>query len=170
MAVSPRELIFYADAIIAVMTALVVITHRNPVVCAVSLVVHLCSVAVFFLLLDAAFLFAVQVILYAGAIMVLFLFVVMLLDPLGEGVAGRAGKVQLTGGVVGAALLLAAVARALPAITEPAEKALPEGYGGVWAMGKLLFTTYLLPFEIASILLLVAMIGAMYMGRKEPQR
>jgi len=167
---SPRELIFYADAIVAVMTALVVITNRNPVVCAVSLVVHLCSIAVFFLLLDAAFLFAVQVILYAGAIMVLFLFVVMLLDPRGEGVAGRAGKVQLTGALAGAALLLAAAARALPAIAGPAGESMEEGYGGVRAMGKLLFTDYLLPFEVASILLLVAMIGAMYMGKKEPQR
>src|SRR4030095_7784421 len=111
MDMSPGELVFWADAIVAVMTAGLVILHRNPVVCALSLVMHLCSVAVFFLLLDASFLFVVQIILYAGAIMVLFLFVVMLLDPGGEGVTGRTGRLQLGLTLGGALVILAAVAR-----------------------------------------------------------
>lgn len=165
---SARELLFYADAIVAVGTAAMVVMHRNAVVCALSLVLHLCSVAMFFLLLDATFLFAVQVILYAGAIMVLFLFVVMLLDPAGEGVAGHAGRLQLSATLVGGILLLAATARMLPGLAASAEaRTLTPEYGQVRGVGRLLFTDYLFPFEVASILLLVAMIGALYMGRKE---
>ena len=169
MGVSARELLFYADAIVAVMTAAVVILHRNPVVCAVSLVMNLCSMAMFFLLLDASFLFAVQVILYAGAIMVLFLFVIMLLDPQGEGVAGRTGRPQLTIGIVAAMLLLAGLVRMLPALGRAAPAELPEGFGQVRSVGVLLFTDYLYPFEAASILLLVAMVGALALGKREPE-
>ncbi|HEY3176789.1 MAG TPA: NADH-quinone oxidoreductase subunit J [Candidatus Polarisedimenticolia bacterium] len=167
---SPRELVFWADAIVAVMTAGTVILHRNPVVCALALVLHLCSVAFFFLLLDASFLFAVQIILYAGAIMVLFLFVIMLLDPAGEGVAGRVGKIQLGATILGAGLLLAATAKLVPLLPgghgQPGSP-LPAGFGQVGAVGRLIFTDYLFPFEVASILLLVAMIGALYMGKRE---
>ena len=169
MGVSARELLFYADAIVALMTAAVVILHRNPVVCAVSLVLNLCSMAVLFLLLDASFLFAVQVILYAGAIMVLFLFVIMLLDPQGEGVAGRTGRPQLVIGLVTAMLLLAGLTRMLPALVQAAPADLPEGFGQVRSVGVLLFTEYLYPFEAASILLLVAMIGALALGKREPE-
>jgi NADH-quinone oxidoreductase subunit J len=169
---SARELLFFADAIVAVLTAGAVILHRNPVVCALSLVLHLCAVAMFFLLLDASFLFAVQIILYAGAIMVLFLFVIMLLDPAGEGVAGRTGRIQLIGAVGGAAALLLIVARLLPALGgAPAGAAggsqLEAEFGQAAGVGRLLFTEYLFPFEVASILLLVAMIGALFMGKKE---
>src|SRR4026209_934065 len=107
------ELSFWADAIVAVLTAAMVILHRNPVVCALSLVLHLCSVAVFFLLLEASFLFAVQIILCAGARMVLFLFVGMLLDPGGDGVPGRTGGLQLGLALAASALLLLAMGRAL---------------------------------------------------------
>ena len=164
---SPRELFFYADAVVAVMTALMVILHRNPVVCAVSLVLHLCCVAVFFLLLDATFLFAVQIILYAGAIMVLFLFVIMLLDPVGEGVAGRAGKIQMGSAIALAFILLLAVARLASNVSPAPPRPLPPGFGRIESIGRLLFSDYLLPFEVASVLLLVAMIGALYMGKKE---
>jgi NADH-quinone oxidoreductase subunit J len=166
--VSGRELIFWADAILAVMSAAVVVLNRNPVVAALSLVLNLCSVAVFFLLLDASFLFAVQIILYAGAIMVLFLFVVMLLDPEGEGVAGRTGGIQLGLTLAGAAILLAGVGRTLPAVAHD-PRPVPEGFGSVAGLGRLLFTDYVFPFEVASILLLVAMIGALHMGKKEPE-
>ena len=166
---SPREMFFWADAIVAIMTAGLVILHRNPVVCALSLVMHLCSVAVFFLLLDASFLFVVQIILYAGAIMVLFLFVVMLLDPGGEGVAGRTGRLQLGLTFGGALVILAVIARVvrrLPDVNAAAGLPVAE-FGKVGAVGRLLFTEYLFPFEVASSLLLVAMMGALYMGKKE---
>ena len=166
---SGRELVFWADAIVALMSAAVVVVHRNAVVCALALVMNLCSIAVFFLLLDAAFLFAVQVILYAGAIMVLFLFVVMLLDPEGKGMGVRVGPVQLVLTLTGASLLLVGMARALPAAIADGP-VVPEGFGGVADVGRLLFTDFLFPFELASILLLVAMIGAIHMGKKEVER
>jgi NADH-quinone oxidoreductase subunit J len=166
---SGAELAFWADAIVAIVTASVVILHRNPVVSALSLVLHLCSVAVFFLLLQASFLFAVQVIVYAGAIMVLFLFVVMLLDPAGEGVAGRIGKAQLGFTLAGAVLLLLGLGRALPLLAAERPGTVPAGFGEIHAMGRMLFTDYLFPFEVASVLLLVAMIGAMFMGRREAE-
>ena len=164
---SGLELFFWANAIVAIMTAGVVILHRNPVVCALSLVLHLCAIAVFFLLMEASFLFAVQIILYAGAIMVLFLFVVMLLDPAGEGVAGRAGGAQMGLTLAGSAAFLVGMARVLPGLRGTTSPPVPEGFGQIHAMGRHLFTDYLFPFEVASVLLLVAMIGALFMGRRE---
>jgi NADH-quinone oxidoreductase subunit J len=172
--VTPRELVFWADAIVAVLTAGMVLLHRNAVICALSLVMHLCSMAVFFVLLDATFLGVVQVIVYAGAIMVLFLFVIMLLDPKGEAVAGRVGRIgsiQLIMTLGAALLLVAGILRILPALARsgPAEMtgAVPEGFGAIRSVGEALFSTYLFPFEIASVLLLVAMMGALFMGKKE---
>ncbi len=167
---TPRELFFWADAVVAVLTAGMVLLHRNAVVCALSLVMHLCTVAVFFVLLDATFLGVVQVIVYAGAIMVLFLFVIMLLDPKGEGVTGRMGNIQLFVTLGAALLLVAGILRILPALAVTnagGGAAVPEGFGAIRGIGEALFSTYLLPFELASVLLLVAMIGALFMGKKE---
>jgi NADH-quinone oxidoreductase subunit J len=131
-----------------------------------ALALHLCSIAVFFVLLQAPFAAVIQVILYAGAIMVLFLFVVMLLDPAGEGRAGRSGRVQTGAALLGCGALLAVV---VPAISHVGNTAppVPETFGGVEAFGRLLFTDYLFPFEAASILLLAAMIGALYLAKRE---
>jgi len=160
--------LFYLAATVAVLTAAVVILHRNPVVEALSLVLHLCSIAFLFVLLSATFAAVIQIILYAGAIMVLFLFVVMLLDPGGEGKAGRVGRIQLYATIAGALALLAALLPVLLRIGPAGDEgALPAGFGGVEAFGKLLFTDYLFPFEAASILLLAAMIGALYMAKRE---
>ncbi len=162
------EAIFYANAVFAVLTAAVVILHRNPVVQVMSLVLHLCSVAVFFVILEAPFAAAIQVILYAGAIMVLFLFVVMLLDPGGLGLSARVGKIQFLGTILGGAALLAAIVPVLLAIGEGgAAEPVSPGFGGVVAFGRLLFTDFLFPFEAASVLLLSAMVGALYLAKRE---
>jgi NADH-quinone oxidoreductase subunit J len=160
--------VFYFTAFVAVLTAAVVVLHRNPVVEALSLALHLCAIAFFFVLLSAPFAAVIQIILYAGAIMVLFLFVVMLLDPGGEGKAGRVGRIQLYATIAGALALLAALLPVLLGMgTAGDAETLPAGFGGVEAFGKLLFTDYLFPFEAASILLLAAMIGALYMAKRE---
>jgi NADH-quinone oxidoreductase subunit J len=162
------EAIFYANAVFAVMTAAIVILHRNPVVQVMSLVLHLCSVAVFFVILEAPFAAAIQVILYAGAIMVLFLFVVMLLDPGGLGLSARVGRIQLLGTILGGAALLAAILPVLLAVGDGgAAEPVSPGFGGVAAFGRLLFTDFLFPFEAASILLLSAMVGALYLAKRE---
>ncbi len=159
---------FWVTALLAVATAGVVVLHRNPVVQVLALVLHLCSIAVFFVLLEAPFTGVVQVILYAGAIMVLFLFVVMLLDPAGEGFKGRVGTTQLVATLLGAGALAAIVLPVLAAVGGgAAPPAAPEGFGGVTTFGRFLFDEYLFAFEAASILLLAAMIGALYLAKKE---
>jgi len=160
------QALFYLTAFVAVMTAAVVILHRNPVVESLALALHLCTIAFFFVLLSAPFAAIIQIILYAGAIMVLFLFVVMLLDPGGEGKAGKVGRGQLYATILGAFALLAALFPILVGY-EPSLPPTPAGYGGVESIGTLLFTDYLFPFEAASILLLAAMIGALYLAKRE---
>jgi NADH-quinone oxidoreductase subunit J len=157
--------VFYANAVLAVLTAAVVILHRNPVIETLALVVHLCSIAIFFVLLQAPFAAVIQVILYAGAIMVLFLFVVMMLDPGGEGESGRAGTLHLSATILGALALLAAVLPILIPVGRGVEP--PAGFGGVESFSKLLFTEFMFPFEAVSILLLSAMIGALYLAKRE---
>ena len=160
-----EALIFFVFAALALASALGVVLARNPVHAALLLVVTLVSVAVFFLQQDADLLAAVQVIVYAGAIVVLFLFVIMLLNlqvdprsfaPPGMLVAGGVGGVLL------ATLIVAAVLRA-PALTGPPVGA---GFGATEPIATLLFTSYLLPFELTSVLLLVAIVGAVVLGRK----
>jgi NADH-quinone oxidoreductase subunit J len=160
--------VFWVNAIFAILTAGVVILHRNPVVQVLSLVLHLCSIAVFFIYLEAPFAGIIQVILYAGAIMVLFLFVVMLLDPAGEGFKGRVGTTQLIATILGAGALAAAILPIVGSVgAGQAPAATPAGFGGVTIFGGLLFGDYLFAFEAASILLLAAMIGALYLAKKE---
>lgn len=159
---------FWVSAFVALVTALAVILHRNPVVQVLALVMHLCTIAVFFVFLEAPFAGVIQVILYAGAIMVLFLFVVMLLDPAGEGFKGRVGTTQLVATLLGAGALAAAVVPVLAVVGGGAQPpAVPEGFGSVPTFGRLLFNDYLFAFEAASILLLSAMIGALYLAKKE---
>ena len=157
-------------------SALLCITRRNPVVCALWLVVTLFALAAMYVMLDAQFIAALQVLVYAGAIMVLFLFVIMLLN------LGRPAPTDIKGPV---GLLLAAVlagtllfqlrvlggTQALP----PSAIQLPPGTlaatqareGMVGAVAGPLFDTYLVPFEIASVLLLAAIVGAVVLAKRK---
>ena len=164
-----ETVLFAAAAAAAVVSALLVIWQRNAVISALFLVVNLGCVAVLFLTLGGEFLAAVQVIVYAGAIMVLFLFVIMLLNPVA---APRrfASAWGVTGLVFALAVLFVAALwrgiRALPGATIPMAPA-PEGFGSAASLGELLFTAYLYPFEITGLLLLVAMVGAVVLARRE---
>lgn len=152
---------------VALVTGLAMLTSRSAIYSALFLVLNLCSIAVFFLILGGQFIAVVQVSVYAGAIMVLFLFVIMLL-----GAEHTPGKQHLPWqpavAVVLALALLGmtgyAVWRAANGWTAlsaaPAELA-----GSPEAIGKLLFSSYLLPFEVTSVLLLAAMVGAVVMTR-----
>ena len=157
--------VFVVLAALTIAAALMVVLHRNPVYSALGLVGTLFLIAVFFLGLDAHLVGFLQIIVYAGAIVVLFLFVIMLLNlqvdprsfaPPGMLVAGGVGGVLL------ATLIVAAVLRA-PALTGPPVGA---GFGATEPIATLLFTSYLLPFELTSVLLLVAIVGAVVLGRK----
>lgn len=162
-------------AALAVGSGLAVILIRNPIYCALSLVVNFFLLAVMYLLLRAEFLAAIQVIVYAGTIMVLFIFVIMLLNLGGEETRDKLRVLRPLAFLLGLVLLVEVVAalryRAYavenPALSFPLVSAPPAVTGGVREFGRLLFTDYLLPFEITSVLLLIAIVGAVVLGRKE---
>ena len=165
--------IFFFFAAVAVIFALVVITNRNPVVSALSLVVSFFALAVMYVLLEAPFLAALQVIVYAGAIMVLFLFVIMLLN-LQHQAEPHTRPVQQFFGYTGSALFGLVIVYYL---AKYAVMRLPSGpfVADARAVGIALFQAYIFPFEMVSILLLAAIVGALLLsgrtaGRvKEPQ-
>lgn len=163
---------FYGFAFLAVGSALLLVISRNPVHSTLYLIVTLFCISGLFALLNAHFLAVIQILIYAGAIMVLFLFVIMLLNL--KSVKSEFEKLfslKILG--VGAAILLLfevvfligkGSSMGLPGQASPELIAL-EG-GNTEIIGKLLFTVYLLPFEITSILLLVALIGAVVLAKK----
>jgi len=160
--------LFFGFAALLVVTSLMVVLHRNPVTSALFLVLAFSSLAGIYLLLHAEFLGMVQIVVYAGAIMVLFLFVIMYLNlqhdvETGLQIAVRRGIGWLTGV---AALLTAALLIRRGWALGPANEQLPEAAAGnVGALGRTLFSRYLFPFEITSILLLVAMVGVIIIAR-----
>jgi len=159
--------IFVALTAVAVGSALTVIVHRNPIYSAIALVVTFLCLGGYYILLQAQLVAAVHVIVYAGAIMVLFLFVIMLLDVRREeGSRLRVGGVQLTlGTAAGTALLLLLWATMAAAPGGGPPPPLPKG--NAQAVGYLLFTRYLLPFELTSLILLVAMVGALILAKRK---
>ncbi len=160
-------LIFYLLASIAVVSAAMVIMSRSPIHSAIYLVLTFLCVAGVYLLLEAEFIAMVQVLVYAGGIMVLFLFVIMLVNL--KEVAGPRVRLHATvSGLLGTALvgliLYVFMQGSLPA-TEGAS-VLREG-GNIQNIGWSLYRDYLLPFEVVSVLLLVAMIGAIILARQK---
>jgi len=164
----PLEMLVFAlTAIVAVVSALFVVLHRNPIVNAVGLIVNLACIAVFFLLLRAPFLAAVQVIVYAGAIMVLFLFVIMLLDLKAELHPPRGGSFQRVMAVFGGAAFLSLMLLAMrrSRATFAMKGGVDAGHGTVERVAEEMFRNHLVSFELASVLLLVAMVGALVIAR-----
>lgn len=164
-----NEAIFYFFAALAIISSILVVTRRNAVQSAIFLVTALLATAGIFLNLNAEFLFIVQVILYAGGIMVLFVFVIMLINldvSLHQIQFNRQWWLGLLLAlVVGAQLTIAiAVGRSHLNLGEVAPASALEP--STQLVGKILFSEYMLPFEVASILLLVAMIGAVVMAKK----
>ena len=170
-----QPILFYLVGTVTILAALSVMSQRNPVYSVISLVVTLVSVAVLFLLMGAEFLAAAQVIVYAGAIMVLFLFVIMLLN-LGNDNAGEDGGDRLfmqkrTSTFLGGTLFVV--------IGLVIKSSFFNGTKGIYTpevlskvdntelVGKLLFTEYLLPFEITSVLLFAAVLGTIVLAKKK---
>jgi NADH-quinone oxidoreductase subunit J len=165
-----QTVIFYILAVITLVSALFVVFLRRPVHNVVAMIMTMVSLAGLFLLLHAEFVAMVQLIVYAGAVMVLFLFVIMLLnletvDPPRDGKAARMW--------IGALLSLALFVMVGPVLKMfmPAGKvvgaaAFAPGMSNTEIVGRELFTTYLLPFELASVLLLAAIIGTVLVSRK----
>ncbi len=157
-------LIFLLLAALTVASALTVVVHKNPVHSACALVLTLCLLAVFFVGLDAQLVALLQVIVYAGAIVVLFLFVIMLLNLQVE-TRAMAGALLVGSAAAGGVALAALIFAALGRTVAPAA-AVPAGFGETAALARQLFTAYLLPFELTSVLLLVAIVGAVALARK----
>jgi NADH-quinone oxidoreductase subunit J len=161
--------VFALFALVAVASAVVVVAARRVVASALALVLCFLAVAGLFILQGAEFLGAVQIMLYAGSIVVLFVFVVMLANLRGEEGGDwsgpRAFGAALLGGVV-LAQLLVVVARARGWLAAPSDGLAP-GEGHVQVLGKVLFREYLLPFEVLSVILLAALFGLIVIGRRK---
>jgi NADH:ubiquinone oxidoreductase subunit 6 (subunit J) len=159
--------LFFIGAIGALTGAIGVVTVRNPFYAVLMLVAHLISLAVLFLLLRAEFVAAAQVVVYAGAVMVLYVFVVAYVGGGEQRLGGPVLRVlgPLFGLAVAIELCIAMLGSALKGITTKGAHYVP-GYGTPRQIGTLFLTKYLFPFEVASILLLVAAIGAVVLARR----
>lgn len=158
---------FYFLASLAIITAILTITRRNPVHSALALIFTLLAVAGLYLMLYAPFVAGVQIVLYAGGIMVLFLFVIMLVNIERAQLEERFNKQWHVAALAAAVLggMLFYVLRRGQSIFPANVVSLPEGEN-TQKVGLLLYQNYLMPFEIASLLLLVAIVGAVVMAKK----
>ena len=162
------DILFYVFAFLTLLSGFLVVANpfrSNPVTSAMFLVLTLVSLAALFALLNAFFLAAVQVLVYAGAVMVLFLFVIMLLDLKAEE-RRKIRKFEVFTGLVSVGAFVFILLRSLlysPLGAQPT----PTLKGGTAELGALLFRQYLLPFEIVSVLLLVAMVGVVLLSKKD---
>jgi NADH:ubiquinone oxidoreductase subunit 6 (subunit J) len=164
--------LFFIGAIGALTGAIGVVMLRNPFYSVLALVVHLIALAALFLLLRAEFVAAAQVVVYAGAVMVLYVFVVAYIGGGEEptsGFPGSAGSLRVLGPIFALALAIelciALLGSALKGISGHGAPYVP-GFGTPMQIGRLFLTTYLFPFEVASLLLMVAAIGAVVLARR----
>ncbi|HVS75129.1 MAG TPA: NADH-quinone oxidoreductase subunit J [Candidatus Acidoferrales bacterium] len=165
---SPQLIIFFLLAALAVAGALSLILARHPIRSALSLIVVMVALAGLYLLLGAEFVAAVQIIVYAGAIMVLFIFVIMLLNA-GEEERTNLSRIATMAGLPLAVALggfiAAAIARA--PLLPPSSAAAPFGAASTKSLATLLFRDFVFPFELTSFLILVAILGALVLAQRE---
>ncbi|HXC93717.1 MAG TPA: NADH-quinone oxidoreductase subunit J [Geobacteraceae bacterium] len=165
-----ETLFFLIVAAIAVISSLLVITNKNPINSALSLIMTFFCLATLYVMLEAPFMAAIQVIVYAGAIMVLIVFVIMLLNIRSES-GGRTAHARFMGVATGLLLLVLTgcllAKNSLTSVKGDIDSAMIAKVGHTELIGKSLFTDFLLPFEITSILLLVAIVGAVVLSKKK---
>ena len=163
--------LFWIFAVLTVIFGAAVVLNRNPVASALSLVVSFLGLSALFMSLDAFFVGIIQVLVYAGAVMVLFLFIIMLLDIRAEE-RRRVNWLAAVGSVGVAVVLLVQIWAVIGHFTG-ARQAFPplarSTTDDVWSIGRLLFTNYNLPFQIIGVLVLVATIGVVLLSRREPR-
>jgi len=165
-------MVFYLFAAVAVLASLLVIAQRNPIYSVLLLIASFGALSGLYVLLDAPFVAVIQIIVYAGAIMVLFLFVVMLLNAPHEDTDydEKAHPLMRPGARrFGAVLAAVLIVELVWALTRHGESGVFAGgsVSSVSAIGRLLFTDYAFPFEVPSVLILVAMVGAVVLARRE---
>jgi NADH-quinone oxidoreductase subunit J len=162
------HILFWFLSILAIFSALMVISSKSPVHSVLWLIVTFFSISGHYILLNAQFLAIVNIIVYAGAIMVLFLFVIMLMNLNRETEPRKNRWLKVAGAVAGGCLLLVLVAALKDSDLKHQETMLKGGdIGLIEQLGKQLFSVYLVPFEISSVLFLSAMVGAVVIGKKE---
>jgi NADH-quinone oxidoreductase subunit J len=166
-----EKVLFIIFAVVAVLSALNILLQRNPLYSALSLIGTLACVSALFVMLNAQFIAAIQIVVYAGAIMVLFVFVIMLLnEPKDVPHIDKQRGLRFLA-IPFAGLLLAetvSVVWRLPEVTpRPLVENPEQAFGTTWSIGTALYTNYLLPFEITSVLILMAVVGAMVLARRE---
>jgi NADH-quinone oxidoreductase subunit J len=161
--------LFYLIAFLSIFFSLLVIFSKNPVYSVLYLIVTFFTFTIHYILLNAQFLAIVNFIVYMGAIMVLFLFVLMLLNLNEDSEPMKSTLIKVAGAVAGMCLLVTLVA-SVKALGDSDPVVLKNpGIGLVENLGKVLFKEFLLPFEISSILLLSAMVGAVLLAKKDPK-
>ena len=165
-----ETLVFYAFAALAVIASLMVIAQRNPIYSVVLLIASFIGLAGLYVLLDAPFLAVIQIVIYAGAIMVLFLFVVMLLNVAAP--EGRDPLRVIAGlGIVLGGVFTTGLGLAFACVTTSADDAaLARTEGTVEEVGKVLFADYVFAFEFVSVLLVAAMVGVIVLGVRRRER
>ena len=162
-------IVFFFLAVIAILGAVSLILQRHPIHSALSLIVVMVALAGLYLLMGAEFVAAVQIIVYGGAIMVLFVFVIMLLNAGAESAAPRLSGITRYLGIVLLAAFLGLISFVIQSMLPKTEGVVFGNFQGGTALeiGRKLFTVYLLPFEVTSVLILIAIVGAIVLARKE---
>jgi NADH-quinone oxidoreductase subunit J len=164
---SISEILFYFLSVLALGSALMVVISRNPVHSVLWLIVTFFAISGHYIMMNAQFLGIVNLIVYAGAIMVLFLFVIMLMNLNAETEPKKNKWLRMAGIVAGGCLLLVLVAALKDAEVKNSMVQLKDGdIGLIKQLGTVLFTEYVVPFEISSVLFLSAMVGAVVIGKK----
>jgi len=165
---NPSLSFFYFLSFLTILSALMVILSRNPIHSVLYLILTFFTLSGHYILLNAQFLAAVNIIVYAGAIMVLFLFVIMFLNIKQDHEESKTNLTKVAATIVGGTvfvILFGAYRKSVIPTYNPND--FDSQVGMIESLGKLLFSEYLLPFELASILLLAAMVGAVMLGKRE---
>jgi len=161
-----EQVVFLILSVLAILSALAVIFAKSPVYSVLSLIVTFFCIAGHFVLLNAQFLAIVNIIVYAGAIMVLFLFVIMLLNLNKDSEPQKPFIIKLAASIAGGLLLVTLTAAVRETAAKNGAALVGTDIGSVEKLGQVLFSNFLLPFEISSVLFLSTMIGAVMLGKK----
>lgn len=159
--------LFYLLASVAIFSALMVVFARNPIKSVIYLVVCFLAIAGHYILLNAQFLAVVHIIVYTGAIMVLFLFVIMLMNLNTANEPHKTSLTRIAAVISGGLLFLVLIASLKDASLITARNTFDPNIGLVQNLGKVLYQTYLLPFEVSSVLFLSAMVGAVLLSKRD---
>jgi NADH-quinone oxidoreductase subunit J len=159
--------VFYFLSFVAVLSALMVVFSKNPIYSVLYLIITFFCIAGHYVLLNAQFLAVVHVIVYAGAIMVLFLYVIMLLNLNQESEPQKSTVLKITATICAGLLMLVLIGSLKGTQQMMQQQTADTSIGLVKNLGKVMFTDFLLPFEITSVLLLAAMVGAIMLGKSE---